>query len=308
MKPHFHKVPIGIAQSFGIRHDRKPNFGTLWHYHPELELHFIIKGHGIQYIGETISGFSDGDLILLGENLPHTWRCSQVYFRGDSDEQVEAIVLHFSPNCLGKNFLDLPEAQLIPILFERAKKGLKVTGKTREKVAQILHSLLEASQLDRLIYLLQILNLLAKSPETETISPGYDFSHLHNVSEMARLEKIYTHVMGNFQNNLTLEEMASIAHLSVTSFCRYFKKMTNKSFIEFLTEVRISNVCKGLLEDKLPLEMICSECGFQNMSNLYRHFKKVTGMTPHVYRKSITSGLKVSKKASTPLSLARLSH
>lgn len=299
MKPHYHKVPIGLAQSFGIRQDRKPNFGTQWHYHPELELHFIIKGQGIQYIGETVSGFSDGDLILLGENLPHTWRCSQEYFQGDPSHQVEAVVLHFSPTCLGKNFLELPEAKPIPILFEKAKKGLKITGKTKDKISQLLYELLEASPLDRLIHLLQILNILAESQEIETISPGYSFSHLHNLSEMERLEKIYSYVMGNFRKNISLEEMASIANLSVTSFCRYFKKMTDKSFFEFLIEVRVSNVCKALLENRMPLEIISSECGFQNTGNFYRHFKKVTGMTPFVYKKRAVSGLKISKKSST---------
>lgn len=296
MKPRYHKVPIGLTHSFGIRHDRKPNFGTQWHFHPELELHYIIKGRGIQYIGDTVSGFTDGDLILLGENLPHTWRCSQEYFQGDDGVLAEAVVLHFSPSCLGKNFLDLPEAKPIPILFEKAKRGLKINGDTKLKISQLLLALLDASPLDRLIHLLQILNTLAESQEIETISPGYSFSHLHNLSEMERLEKIYSYVMGNFRKNISLEEMASIANFSVTSFCRYFKKMTNKSFFEFLVEVRVSNVCKALLEDKLPLEIICTECGFQNVSNFYRHFKKVTGMTPYVYKKTVVSGVKVSRK------------
>lgn len=303
MKPRYHKVPIAPASSFGIRYDKKPNFGTLWHYHPELELHYIVKGKGIQYIGDTVSGFSDGDLILLGQNLPHTWRCSEEYFQGNSGVMVEAMVLHFLPTCFGKEFLALPEAQLIPALFEKAKKGLKITGKTKDRVTDLLKTLLESSHLDRLIYLMQILKILSETGEYETISPGYAFSHLNNISEMERLEKIYTYVMGHYRQNISLEQMASISNLSMTSFCRYFKKMTNKSFFEFLVEVRISNVCKGLIEDKLPLEVICSECGFQNVSNFYRHFKKVTGMTPFVYKKTTASGLKPSHRNQLSASL-----
>ncbi|OOG73068.1 AraC family transcriptional regulator [Algoriphagus sp. A40] len=296
MKPRYHKVPIAPASSFGIRYDKKPNFGTLWHYHPELELHYIVKGQGIQYIGDTVSGFSDGDLILLGENLPHAWRCSEEYFQGNPGVMVEAMVLHFLPTCFGKEFLALPEAQSIPALFEKAKKGLKITGKTKEIITEKLKNLLESSHLDRLIYLMQILKILSETGDYETISPGYAFSHLNNISEMERLEKIYTYVMGHYRQNISLEQMASISNLSITSFCRYFKKMTNKSFFEFLIEVRISNVCKGLMEDRLPLEIICSECGFQNVSNFYRHFKKVTGMTPFAYRKTTASGLKPSSR------------
>ncbi len=285
MKPHFHKVPSSGASSFSLRHDTRSNFGTLWHFHPELELHFILKGHGIQYIGDTVSGFSDGDLIFLGQNLPHTWRCSEEYFGGHPSLKVEAFVLQFLPSCLGKEFLTLPETQSIPALFEVAKRGLKITGKTKELIAGMLYKMEDASQLERIIYLLQILNTLADSQEMETISPGYTYSHLLNTAEMQRLEKIYTYVLANFREDISLERISSISNLTVSSFCRYFKTMTNKTFFEFLIEVRISNVCKGLIEDKLPIEMIGYECGFHNISNFYRHFKKVTGLTPNQYKK-----------------------
>jgi hypothetical protein len=93
MKAQFHKVPVNIQSSFSIRHDRKPNFGTTWHYHPELELHYVIQGEGVRLVGDNISNFSDGEIILLGANLPHTWRCNEEYFQGNPDRQVEAIVI-----------------------------------------------------------------------------------------------------------------------------------------------------------------------------------------------------------------------
>ncbi|PZX53078.1 AraC-like DNA-binding protein [Algoriphagus ratkowskyi] len=285
MKPHFHKVPITHENSFSIRHDKKPNFGTLWHFHPELELHYIVKGQGTQYIGDTVSSFSDGDLILLGENLPHTWRCSEQYFQGNEEVTVEAFVLHFSPTCFGKDFMDLPETIAITSLYERAKKGMIIYGETKEKLTAILHETVKAGQLERIINLLRILQILGTSSEYKTISPGYANSHLANISEMQRMEKIYTYVLAHYREDISLEKIAGIANLSVSSFCRYFKKMTNKTFFEFLIEIRISNVCRALVEDKLPIEVICYECGFNNVSNFYRHFNKVTGMTPFNYKK-----------------------
>ncbi|MDR7130907.1 AraC-like DNA-binding protein [Algoriphagus sp. 4150] len=285
MKPHFHKVPSTSESSFSVRHDKKPNFGTLWHFHPELELHYIIKGEGTQYIGDTVSSFSGGDLILLGENLPHTWRCSEKYFRGDPKEEVEAFVLQFLPTCFGKDFLELPETQAISALYETAKKGMIIHGKTKEKLAQTLHEIVNASSLERIIHLLKILQILGATSEFETISPGYANSHLANVSEMHRLEKIYTYVLAHYREEISLELISSIANLSVSSFSRYFKKMTNKTFFEFLIEIRISNVCRALVDDKLPIEVICYDCGFNNVSNFYRHFRKVTGMTPFAYKK-----------------------
>lgn len=293
MKPHFHKVPLPSASSFTLRHDSRANFGTLWHFHPELELHFIIKGHGIQYIGDTVSGFSDGDLIFLGENLPHTWRCSEEYFGGNSEMKVEAFVLQFLPSCFGKEFLTLPETQSISTLFEMAKRGLKITGNTKQKISDTLYKMESANQFERLIYLMHILNVLVESQDLEIISPGYTYSHLINTSEMERLEKIYTYVLANFREEISLEKISSISNLTVSSFCRYFKTMTNKTFFEFLIEVRISNVCKGLIENKLPIDMIGYECGFHNISNFYRHFKKVTGLTPNQYKKRYLLDLRI---------------
>ena len=289
MKPHFHKVPIASENSFSIRHDTKPNFGTLWHFHPELELHYIVKGHGTQYIGDTVSSFSDGDLILLGENLPHTWRCTDEYFQGKPEVEVEAYVLQFLPTCFGKDFLGIPETHSISSLFETAKKGMIIYGETKAKLSEILHEIVESNQLERVINLLKILQILGSSSEYQTISPGYANSHLNNISEMKRLEKIYTYVLAHYRDEISLETISSIANLSVSSFCRYFKTMTKKTFFEFLIEIRISNVCRALVEDKLPIEVICYECGFNNVSNFYRHFKKITGMTPYTYKKQYLS-------------------
>ena len=289
MKPHFHKVPLASENSFSIRHDTKPNFGTLWHFHPELELHYIVKGHGTQYIGDTISSFSDGDLILLGENLPHTWRCTDEYFQGNPEVEVEAYVLQFLPTCFGKDFLGIPETHSISTLFETAKKGMIIYGETKAKLSEILHEIVESNQLERVINLLKIFQILGSSSEYQTISPGYANSHLNNISEMKRLEKIYTYVLAHYREEISLETISSIANLSVSSFCRYFKTMTKKTFFEFLIEIRISNVCRALVEDKLPIEVICYECGFNNVSNFYRHFKKITGMTPFTYKKQYLS-------------------
>ena len=289
MKPHFHKVPVKLEDSFSLRHDIKANFGSVWHYHPELELHYVLKGEGVQFIGDSIRNFSAGEMILLGENLPHTWRCSEKYFEESSCCYVEAVVLQFLPTCLGKDFLALPEAFLIPRLFEKAKRGLIIKRQKKATVARLLEHSLMASSLDRLILFLSILKVLATdTEEDETITSTYTFSQ-SNEMEMARLDKIYSYALDNYKKEITLEEIASIANMSETSFCRYFKLMTNKTFFEFLTEIRISHVCRALVENKLPTEVICFESGFNNISNFYRHFKKVTNLTPFEYKSKYLS-------------------
>lgn len=284
MKPHFHKVPIGLQNSFSARHDIQSSFSTIWHYHPEIELHYTIRGEGLRFIGDNINNFSAGDIMLLGQNLPHTWRCREEYFEEDSHLEVETIVLHFLPECLGQDFLDLPEAYLIPTLFEKAKRGLVIRGKTREKIAALMYSAVKATHLDRLIVLLSILKILAENEEMESIASP-QASYKTNASELERLNKIYSYTFSRYKKEITLEEMAAIAHLSVTSFCRYFKQATKKSYYDFLIEIRISHACRALVENKLTTEVICFECGFNNISNFYRHFKKVTKMTPFEYKR-----------------------
>ena len=284
MKPHFHRVPSHPQSSYSIRHDVQPSFPTIWHYHPEIELHYTIKGEGVRFIGDTISNFSAGEMLVLGENLPHTWRCKEEYFQENSGLKVEAIVLHFLPDCLGRDLLNLPEAYLIPKLFEKAKRGLIIKGDAKEKIAQTMISAVDATNLERLVMLLTILKVLAEAQEVETIASAHAF-YPSNESEIKRLDEIYSYTFTNYKKEINLEEIASIANLSVTSFCRYFKQMTKKTYYDFLTEVRISHVCRALVEDTLATEVICFDHGFNNVSNFYRHFKKVTRMTPLEYKK-----------------------
>lgn len=285
MKPHFHKIPSTPQRSFSIRHDIRPNFGNIWHYHPELELHYIIKGEGVRFIGDNISNFSPGEMILLGENLPHTWRSKDEYLQNNPDLQIEAMVIQFLPDCLGKYLLNLPEAYLIPKLFEKAKSGMIISGKTKDKLAALMSSSIEATNLDSIIILLSILKTLAETDEYATIVTGKSTFYQSNESETQRINKICNYTMTNYKNDITLEEIASLSNLSITSFCRYFKLMTKKTYYDFLIEIRVSHACRFLIENKLPTEMICFDCGFNNVSNFYRHFKKVTGMTPLDYKR-----------------------
>lgn len=289
MRPSFHKVPTQIQTSFSIRHDVQANFGSVWHYHPELELHHVIRGEGVRFIGDNIGNFSPGEVILLGSNLPHMWRCNEEYYLDHSDRKVEANVIHFLPTCLGRDFLHLPENYLIPALFEKARSGMKITGNSASSLIELMSKATNVDGLARVIILMSMLKLLAETEEYVSIASAHAF-YKSNEMDTARLNKICSYTLGNYKKDITLVEIASIANLSTTSFCRYFRTMTNKTFYDFLIEIRISHACRMLVEDLLPTEVICFECGFNNVSNFYRHFKKVTEMTPLEYKKKYLSG------------------
>jgi len=290
MKPHFLRVPVNPQTSFSIRHDILPTFRGIWHYHPELELHFVIKGEGVRFIGDNISNFSAGEVTLLGEKLPHCWRCKDEYFHPENNLNVEVIVIHFLPDCLGRYLLNLPEAYQLNKLFEKAKSGMIINGRARAELQKLMYKAIEATNLDRVIVLLSILKILAETEEYNTITISRNEFHQSNESDTIRLNKVCSYTLANYKKDITLQEIAAISNLSVTSFCRYFKLMTKKTYSDFLTEIRISHACRFLVEDKLPTEVLCFECGFNNISNFYRHFKKITNMTPLEYKRRYLTG------------------
>lgn len=284
MKPQFYLVPRDVRSSHLSRHHTLPNFGTVWHYHPELELHFIVRGEGVRFVGDNVSNFNAGELLLLGENLPHMWRCNEQYFRQDPAITAEAVVVQFLPDFVGQDFLQKPESDAIQHLYDKAKAGLVITGRTREKLIPLMLQSAKTAGLQRLVLILTMLEILSKSDEMCLISTK-DGLYQPNKEETDRLNKVYNYALTHYKEELTLEEIASVANLSVTSFCRYFKTVTKKTFHDFLIEIRISHAQRMLVEDKtITTETVCFECGFNNRSNFFAHFKRITGLTPHEYK------------------------
>jgi AraC-like DNA-binding protein len=289
MKPHYHKVPKKLENSFSLRKDISANFESTWHYHPELELHYTKKGEGLRFIGDNISNFNSDEMLLLGENLPHTWKSHDAYLNPQSKLEVEAMVMHFLPDCLGQEFLSLPEAYQLNQLIKKAKNGLLIHGDTKRKLLNLLEATYQAENLDRISLFISILSTLAETKEYEPITNSHAF-YQSNQLETDRLNQIYTYTLKNYMNKISLAQIASLSCLSITSFCRYFKMMTNKTYTDFLSEIRISYACKFLIENKqLTIESISSETGFNNASNFFRQFKKTIGLTPKAYRKKYRS-------------------
>lgn len=282
MKPHFHKVPSQLESSFSVRRDT--SFGSLWHFHPELELHYLIKGEGVRFIGDNISNFSDGEVVLLGENLPHKWCCRTDRSQDVTRREVDAIVLHFPSNFMGNETLLLPEARLLPLLYEKAKRGMVIINESRERLIPLIEAASKAENLDRLVTLLSILQILSETKDFYQVTREQSFFQLRKY-ETERLNIVCSYTMANYSQHITLEKIAAISHLTETSFCRYFKLMTNKTYYDFLTEIRINHACYFLIEDKMSIEQVADKCGFYNISNFYRQFKKVIGTTPLTYKR-----------------------
>jgi AraC-like DNA-binding protein len=287
MKARLEKLTLEPKYSFVVQKDSYPYYPTPWHYHPEYELVLVVKSTGQRIVGDRTENFEDGDLAFLGPDLPHAYQNDPIYYKGDPSLRAEAIVIHFREDFLGKDFFRLPE--MIPVyqLFDKAKFGLKISGKTRAAVAECMHEMLSESGHQRIVKLLNILEMLSLSDECEPLaSPG--FIQKYTASGTERITRVHEYIITNFRKDISLADIAEVACMSVPSFCRFFKSSTRKSFSQYLNEIRVGYACKLLVEDKYYISKICYESGFNNMSNFNLQFKKITGTSPLLYKKKIT--------------------
>ncbi len=287
MKPILRKIDAGSDYSFSVREDILPHLYNHWHYHPEAELTMIRKGKGTRLVGDSMERFDDGDLILLGRDIPHLWRSDDMYFRKKPGLRMEAIAIHFTENCLGRHFLELPELKSIKELLIKARKGLKISGKTKQIVAEKMEHIVHVKQVQRIILLLEMLHIIASSKNYKPLaSPG--FTESYDVSNTERINLIYTYTFNNFKEKISIKKIAAAASISRHSFCRYFKKRTLKTYWQFLQEVRIGYACKLLIESDMSVAQVCYECGFNNLSNFNRYFKTLIKKTPLEFVKEYT--------------------
>jgi len=259
-----------------------------WHYHPEYEIVLMEKSYGIRFMGNHIGNFNDGDLLFISSNLPHRWKNDKDFYKGDETLYVDAYVIHFLEDALGEGFFDLPEFPHIKKLFTLGSQGLRVTGEDYNEIASLVKEVVGANGINRFMLFLKTLDLIAKTKDYELLSsPGY-VSKM-NPLDTERFNKVINFITDNYSTEINIEEIAHQANLSVSSFCRYFKKRTRKTFSQFINEVRISNACKALTTSDETITQICYSTGYNNISHFTRQFKIITGLTAKEYRKKHTA-------------------
>lgn len=277
------EISPGINSYLSLLERHDAFFKAPFHFHPELELAYVIESYGKRIIGDCIEPFSEGDMVFIGSNLPHVWLNDEIFFKEHSNLKASAIVLYFNKNIFSQGFYDMKEAFKINEFFQNAEKGIRITGNTKEVVGKKLKMLLQKKDFEKIIGLFEILDILSQSKDISFItSDGYNPKLKH--SETDRLAEVYKYVQANFMENISLTTIAGIASLTEQSFCRLFKKRTGKHFIEYLNEVRIAGACKYLLDTDWSISEIAYNCGYKTVSNFNKLFKTITGSSPKIYR------------------------
>jgi len=285
MKPHLLTISSGSSQSFSARRDVLPHVNNRWHYHEELELIYIKKGRGTQFIGDSIRNFTDGDVVLVGSNLPHFWQFDQQYFEDGQPETVDVYVVHFARDFWGKDFLNLPENSEIHKVVEQSKQGIQVTGAARGPLASLIVNIVETAGARKIVYLIEALLQMGKSKEVNYLV-SFGFRSDFQETEKDRIQSIYNYTILNYKKKIELAEIAAVARISRNSFCKFFKSRTGKTYSLFTNEIRIGHACRLLIENKMSVKEICFECGFYNFASFHKCFKDITGRTPLQYQKT----------------------
>jgi AraC-like DNA-binding protein len=278
MKANFRKLEDPIGQAFHIRKDKLTHFNDKWHFHDMLELVVILKGHGKRFVGDSIETFSKGDVILVGEKLSHVWRSDPPKKINPSKMKCSAIIIQFPSTFLGTKFLELPESVKLKELFKNAERGISFQNETGKKMTDKIEKLLEFEGMQRLLSFLDILYLASKSTEYRLLATPSFKETIFNGD--LKINLVFQYVMDNFSNPITLDEVADIASMNKTAFCRYFKNRTKKTFSSFLNEIRIGYACKLIREDNCTITEAAYLSGYNSPSHFNKQFRLIKNISP----------------------------
>lgn len=266
-----------------VQVDEGAHFYDQLHHHPEIQITAIEKGEGVFYAGNNMNVFSEKEVFVIGSNVPHLLKNSNVYY-SDKSPGIRGVSLFFDEYSFGKQFFEISELSKIKALLNDCKRVIKIKGAALEKIHQKIVTAEFAKEEGLIISFLEILSLILQS-EKEYLN-AEEYHMILNENEGNRLNDVLDYTFQHFSEAIKIEQIAKIACLSRSQFSYFFKLHTGKTYIEFLNGVRIENACISLKNTNHTIEQICYIVGFQNVSNFVRHFKKNKGLTPSNYRKS----------------------
>lgn len=285
-------IPFKISKSANhallVQNDSGPHFYDRLHYHQDYQIIAIVRGEGILYAGNNTTPFKAGDVFMIGSNVPHLLKSDETYFSKESPG-IKGVSLFFHEDSFGAGFFNIKEMQNVKELLTASHKVIKISDhESRKRAYGMITALPLLEKARRIITLLEILSFLSSCPKEYLNDISY--TQISTTNQNERLKKVLDYTFENYRQEITIEKIAQLVHLSRAQFSHFFKVHTGKTYIQFLNELRIENACVLLKNDMYSVEHICYEVGFQNMSNFLRHFKKQKDSTPIQFRKRWNQG------------------
>ena len=283
MKEAIRKTLIPPHQLFVIRELKDQHFDPVWHFHSDYQLFWVVEGSGTRFIGDDVRRFEKGELVFTGPDLPHLWRSDDQYFTKSGNAFCNGIVLYLKEDFLGIMQQEKDEFIGLKKLFEKSRRGLQITGVTKNEVISKMKALLTSVGTKSIIQVLEILDLLCESNELHFISHA-SYINTFGENEANRMSKVYAYVMDHFRQDIRLDEIAKELCMTPTSFSRYFTMKTNQPFSRFVISLRLQHATKMLIEDEKSIAEISWECGFKTLSHFNKQFRDSMLLTPSAYR------------------------
>jgi AraC-like DNA-binding protein len=284
MRPLFERVAVPPGASWSFLNRRLDDgIPFQWHYHPEFELTLTLNSRGQRYVGDSIADYDDGDLVLLGPNLPHTW-CSLERLR-EAEPHV-ALVMWFTEDWAAGITETLAEMQPVAAMLARAGRGIVFSRAAAERVRQIIEAIPSREAADRLLRLMEVLTRLAGDADWQWIAgPGADRQKVGS-PDQPRISRVLDHIHAHYRERISIETLADVAALSASGFHRLFRRHTKLTVGDYVAELRIGQACALLVNTRRPIAHIADEVGYANLANFNRQFRAVKGMTPRRFRQS----------------------
>lgn len=285
MKPVTFKIPFTNKELVRFQLDNLPHFYDKLHIHPELQITIVLKSEGTLIAGNYIGSFKAGDVFVIGSNLPHVFKNNKPYYQDKKTLRAESLAIYPNDQLLRDTILNYKETDAIKKFLRRSQNGLKIIGTAKPLITARIWKLKSATGINILIQLFELLQLLAESKEIELLNHHLPAT-IYNEKEGKRMSAVFRFTVDKSYRSITIEEVAAIANMTTTAFCRYFKQHTQKTYIGFLNEIRINNACMLLQKKDASIVEVCHMVGFNNLSNFNRTFKKIMNQTPLEYKRA----------------------
>ena len=286
MKPVFESLSSFKHQSFLVKKFGEECFSAPYHFHPEYELTFILSGSGKRYVGTNMADFYAGDFVLLGSNMPHCWKTEETI----KEENSGSVVVQFKKEFLGNDFFDTPEMTAVLQMLQKSSNGLHFAGNREVYKKKMLQLYEEKNSFKRIVLFLDLLHelsltksyqLLEKQQRQATFSPA----------EQERIHVALAYIVEHFKNEVSLAKAAAAVNMAPQSFCKYFKKLTRKTFMEAVTDYRIDYAAQQLIHTNHSISQIGFDSGFNDISNFHKTFKARMQLSPLSYRNTFLQKL-----------------
>lgn len=276
-------APIAGQKKIWIKIVEASHFDHPFHFHNLCELVWLEKGSGKLIIGDYVGTFDEDEVILKAPELPHLWKSDAKFYKQNPKLRTKAISIYFPQDLISHITDDVNNIRMYEDLMLRAQRGLRFTGTGRQAIIKQIVKTARSKGLTQIGVFLKTVDLLLQTKDCSSLA-SINYQKSTDENEIQRFNIVYQHLLLNFHQEITLQEVANICNMSPNSFCRFFKKKTQKTFIQYLNEIRIGHACKLLLDGDLTLKSICYASGYNNPVSFFSAFKQVKQMTPKGYR------------------------